>query len=204
MKNQKTVGIIVGVVVAIAACVGMIFFLAPWDSKGDSKGADPEAAYNTKGKCKFYECLSKLEIENTEEEVEKVIGFKPKSEIDEERKSEKYTWVFDGDHTIVLNVSNYGGKAHTVSIKIDNYDYDDIEQKGVKFDNVKEIKANLNKGDGVSYEEFKEYMGGVDGILIEISSTSKKYEWRSTDADGFMTGTFNSKGRCTFMNGATY
>jgi hypothetical protein len=203
MKNQKTVGIIIGAVAAIVVCVGMVIFLVPGDNKGESKADNPEAAYNTKGKCKFYECLNALTNESTPEEVEKVIGFKPKSEIDEEKKTEKHTWVFDNKHTIVLNGSSYGGKRHTISIRIYDYDYDDIEQKGVKFDKVSEIKANINKGDGVSYEEFKEKMGGVDGVLIELGTT-KKYEWRSTDSEGYMTGTFNSDGKCTFMSGMTY
>ena len=86
MKNQKTLGIIIGAVAAIAACVCMIIFLVPGDNKGESKADNPEAAYNTKGKCKFYECLNALTNESTPEEVEKVIGFKPKSEIDEEKK----------------------------------------------------------------------------------------------------------------------
>jgi hypothetical protein len=46
-------------------------------------------------------------------------------------------------------------------------------------------------------------MGGVDGVLIELGTT-KKYEWRSTDSEGYMTGTFNSDGKCTFMSGMTY
>ena len=99
--------------------------------------------------------------------------------------------------------TSYKGKKYTVSTKIKNYNYDDIAQKGVTFDKVKELKSKINEDDGVSYDMFKEYMGGVDGVLTEVGST-KKYEWRSADADGYMTGTFNSDNKCTFMSGIAY
>jgi hypothetical protein len=203
-KNTVNIAIIAGIVVAIAAGVGALFIIAPWKGRGDNGNiSDTNASYNTKGKCKFYECLSKVTGDSTEEEVEAAFGFAPKTETDDAKKTEKHTWAFDDDHSIVMNVSTYSGKKNTVSIKIDDYEYDDVKQKGVVFDKVSEIKANLNKGDGVSYEKFKEYMGGVDGILTEVGS-NKKYEWRSADSDGYITGTFNSDGRCTFMNGITY
>lgn len=213
MKNKKTISIIAGAVAAVVACVGVLVFLAPWNDKNSNKSdsnnsaQSEDAAYNTKGKCKFYECLSKMSLENTPEDAEKIIGFKPEIEKDDARESEKYTWNFDDDHAIELNVSTHivgskAGEKYTSSIKISNYEYDDVAQKGVIFDNVNEIKSKINKG-GVSYEEFKEKMGGVDGILMEIGN-NKKYEWRSIDAEGYIAGTFSSDGECTFMNGLTY
>lgn len=216
MNNKKTIGIVAGIVgAAVVAGVIVLLILSPWQSKeenGDnsqsntaqSNATQSDAAYNTKGKCKFYECLNKVTSESTEEEVEAIIGFAPKVEKDETRKTETYTWSFDDDHTIQMSTgTSYKGEKYTVSIKIKDYNNDDIAQKGVTFDKVKELKSKINKDDGVSYDMFKEYMGGVDGVLMEVGST-KKYEWRSADADGYMTGTFNSDNRCTFMSGIAY
>ena len=225
--KKSNVGVIVAIIVAALVLAGgavaAVLIITnnnngSKDETSNSKNADDgkddkksnggnekksSARYDSMGKCKFYECLEKLTGDSTEEEVEAVIGFEPKTETNTTSKTEKHTWTFDDKHTIVMNVSTYSSKKSTISIKLDKYEDDDIEQKGVVFDKVQEIKSNLNKGDGVDYDEFKEYMGGVDGVLIEVG-TNKKYEWRSTDSKGYMTGTFNDDGRCTFMNGMTY
>ena len=98
----------------------------------------------------------------------------------------------------------YNGTKSTLHIQLKNFPDSDVEQKGVTFDNIQSIKSNMNVGDGVSYDEFKDYMGGVDGILIEVTSSSKKYVWRSTDSKGYINGSFNEDGRCNFMSGITY
>jgi hypothetical protein len=211
-KKSNGAVIIIAILVGLIVCAAVVLFiLAPWKkSDGGDKGSSDkgdssskEEAYDTKGNCKFYECLNGLTTDDTLEDVTEAFGFEPESVIDEEKKSETHTWTFDESHTIVMNVSTYSGKKTTVTIKLGEYVKDEIKQKGVTFDNVSEIKANLNKGDGVSYDEFKEYMGGVDGVLIEVGSWNK-YEWRSTDAEGYMTGSFGASGKCMFMGGATY
>ncbi len=210
-SNSAVIIIVVIFIVAVLLFGGIIVLamIAPWKAIADLDGGDnggssvvdPTPA--SKGNCKFYECLTKVTKDSTKEEVEAAFGFAPEAEINEEKETEKYTWVFDEEHTIVMNVSTFLNKKTTVNIQLGEYNKDELKQKGVTFDNVSEIKANLNKDDGVSYEEFKEYMGGVDGILTEVGSWNK-YEWRSADNDGYMSGSFSSDGKCMFMSGITY
>jgi hypothetical protein len=203
--------IIIAIAVGIIVCLAVVLLiLAPWkksggSGNGDDKGgsSSSEAAYNTKGKCKFYECLHGLTVNRTLDDINNVIGFEPEVKVDEERHSETYTWVFDDNHTIVMNASTWSGTSTTTSVRLGEYIKEEIEQDGVTFANVAEIKANMNKDDGVSYDEFKEYMGGVDGVLVEVGSWNK-YEWRSTSAEGYMTGSFGTGNKCMFMSGATY
>jgi hypothetical protein len=140
--------------------------------------------------------------DSTAQEVETAFGFAPEVETEDDG-DKKYTWTFDDKHSITMNTIDFAGKTSTVNIRLNDYVKEELEQDGVIFDNVSEIKANLNKGDGVSYEQFKEYMGGVDGILTEVGSWNK-YEWRSTSAEGYMSGSFGESGKCMFMGGLTY
>ena len=168
-----------------------------------SSSVDTPTKEISKGKCKFYECLSKVTDESTVAEVTEIFGFEPEKTSSETATTIVYTWTFDENHTINLNASSVGGKEKTISLKLDKYVSSEIEKNGVTFENVQTIKSNLNKDGGVSYEQFKDYMGGVDGTLIEVGSWNK-YEWRSTSSKGYMTGSFSRDGQCMFMSGMTY
>lgn len=167
----------------------------------DIPDTDTKPSISSKGNCKFYECLTKVTDESTVAEVTTAFGFEPEKTSKSENSFDTYTWTFDADHTIEMTVSKSTGS--TITIKLDKYDDDEIAQKGVTFANVQTIKSNLNVGDGVSYDDFKSYMGGVDGVLIEVGSWNK-YEWRSTTEKGYINGSFSDSGKCMFMSGMTY
>lgn len=164
-------------------------------------GGSSSSSYDSKGKCKFYECLTNVNADSTVSEVTTAFGFEPTKETKDGASFDTYTWTFDDDHTIEMTVSQSTGS--TITIKLGDYNDEEIEKSGVTFANVQTIKSNLNVGDGVSYEKFKEYMGGVDGTLIEVGSWNK-YEWRSTTEKGYISGSFSSDGKCMFMSGMTY
>lgn len=133
-----------------------------------------------------------------------MIGFEPEEKVDGE--SCQYTWSFDDGHSIVASAhkSIVSQKIETVSIKLGNYETKDLANDRVKLDKLDEIKANLNKGDGVNYDQFKEYVGGADGTVVELGSWTK-YEWVAGDGKSYVAGQFaNGTGKCMFMNGMTY
>lgn len=173
--------------------------VVPDDSDSDSDSTPSNTI--SKGNCKFYECLTKVTDESTVSEVTSAFGFEPEKTTTSGASFDTYTWTFDDDHTIEMTVSQSTGS--TITIKLAKYDDDEIAQKGVTFANVQTIKSNLNVGDGVSYSEFKDYMGGVDGVLIEVGSWNK-YEWRSTTEKGYINGSFGDSGKCMFISGMTY
>lgn len=217
-KSTKLTYIIAIVVGVLTCCAVALFIIAPWKSKdqnnnsngGSSNTSSQTADYNKKGKCKFYECLTKLSADSSKEEATSVIGFEPEEEISDTGSSSggsryKYTWDFDDDHSIVLTAYKFTGhEIKTSSIELKDYEYKDLVNSRVNLDKLSEIKSNLNKGDGVSYSQFKEYVGGIDGTIIELGSSSTTYEWVAGDGKSHVSGSFNKAGRCTFMNGMTY
>ena len=76
-------------------------------------------------------------------------------------------------------------------------DYDSKNKK-VTLDNLSDIKARIN--DGISYDEFKKAVGGVDGTLIEVSSWNK-YVWVAEDGSSNVTASFGKDGNLKFFNG---
>ena len=54
---------------------------------------------------------------------------------------------------------------------------------------------------GLTYDKFKEEIGGVDGTLIEKSEISKTYFWASKDG-GYITAIFKNKdNKCFYFYG---
>lgn len=210
-KPTKSQLYIIAVVIgAIVCCVIALFIVAPWkstnrDSSPRGNDAPSQTAdYNKRGDCKFYECLTKLTANSSEEEATSVIGFEPEKKIDGDNYD--YTWTFDEDHSISMHGFKKSGSQEitTSSIKLENYETKDLADNRVKLDKLSEIKANLNKGDGVSYDQFKEYVGGVDGTVVELGGWTK-YEWVAGDGKSHVTGQFsNETNKCMFMNGMTY
>lgn len=163
------------------------------DSTFLNGGPDSGSDTTAKGGCKFYECLSNFTDKSTVTEVTAKIGFEPTKTSKPENSFDTYIYTFDDKHTIEMTVSRSTG--NTISIELGEYVKDELKQSGVTFANAQTIKSNLNVGDGISYDEFKQYMGGVDGILVEVGSWNK-YEWRSTTEDGYVTASFSDSGKC--------
>ena len=74
----------------------------------------------------------------------------------------------------------------------------ELKNKKVTLDNLSDIKARIN--DGISYDEFKKAVGGVDGTLIEVSSWNK-YVWVAEDGSSNVTASFGKDGDLKFFNG---
>ena len=86
----------------------------------------------------------------------------------------------------------------TKEVTID-YDRDSLANSKVNFSRYSELKPKINEG--ISYNDFISYIGGVEGTVIEKSSYSTKYVWVSSDGS-YLNGTFSSSsGKCTFASG---
>ena len=67
------------------------------------------------------------------------------------------------------------------------------------FSKHKELQTKVKTG--ITYEQFKTYVGNVDGVVVGKSSTTTKYMWVSKNG-GYIKGTFsNTTNMCTFITG---
>lgn len=188
MKKRKLLSTFLLVAVSV-------FFIAGCnsDKSNNKKIEDKNSDSNIKTKCEFYECINKIEPENTIEEMNEIIG------IDAVKTSDEYNYYeydFGNDRKIILKF--YYDDKPTIEVK---YNKKDLKNDKVTLKNLSALKSRIN--DGITYEEFKKEVGGVDGTLIEKSTSSKNYIWVNEN-EGNVKATFDKKGKCTFFFGADY
>ena len=95
-----------------------------------------------------------------------------------------------------VEVAYYSSSKGQISI---DYDKDSLVNSKVNFSRYSDLKEKINEG--ITYDNFISYIGGVEGTLIEKSSYSTKYVWVSSDGS-YLNGTFSSSsGKCTFASG---
>ncbi len=153
---------------------------------------DNDVKEETKGKCKVEECLNSIEVTNTVEEVNNIIGFEGEKQNE---NSNKYYWNFSDTTKIEITLSSSG---NTISATIDK---SKIANKKVDFSKYDEIKAALDSGTSLSYDEFVEKVGGVQGTIVGKSSSSKRYTWANSKG-GYLTASFSERtGKCTIITG---
>ena len=146
---------------------------------------------NTKGNCSATECIKMIKPENTVEEINNIIGFE--GELTDE-KYNIYYWELSEDSGI--KVTYYSSSKGTIVVDMDR---DLLKNNKVNFSRYNELKEKINSG--ISYDNFITYIGNVEGILIEKSSSTNKYIWVADDGS-YLTGTFsNRNGNCTFASG---
>lgn len=143
-----------------------------------------------KGNCTAFECIKQIEISNSLEEINNIIGFE--GELVDEAKN-KYYWEIS-ENTGVEVIFYSGNKLNAKIV----YDRDSLANKKVDFSRYEELKSKIN--DGITYDEFITYIGNVDGILIEKGSSTSKYIWVA-DEDRYLNATFNKENKCTFASG---
>ena len=147
-----------------------------------------------KSKCSYYECLTKMSLDNTLEDLNEIVGFEAtKLENTTSSNFDKYEYDFGNDKKIT--VSFYNDKVSTIKLE---YDKKDLKNKKVTLENLSDVKARIN--DGISYEEFKKSVGNVDGTLIEVSSWNK-YVWVAEDGSSNVTASFGKDGNLKFFSG---
>lgn len=146
----------------------------------------------TKGLCVATECIKQIEITDTVEEINKIVGFDGEL-IDEEYNT--YSWKLSDNSE--LEVTYYSSDESYIKIYIEE---DNFKNDKVNLDKYDDIEKDLNDGIELKYEDFVNRIG-AEGILVEKTPYSKEYLWVNKDG-GYLNATFqNSSGICSFVSG---
>lgn len=137
-----------------------------------------------KGNCTVVECIKKIEVDNTKEEINEIIGF----EGETSEYSGEVTWKLDSKNWITLKPS---GDNQILQATIDK---ETLKDENVTLPSYSELKEMLNKG--VTYEELVEKIG-AEGTLDSKTSSSKGYVWADKNGQRLGATINNKSGKCT-------
>lgn len=120
----------------------------------------------------YLDYINKVEVGDSLDKINEVIGSEGKVLSD----NATYTWdIGNGGFTAIFKVDD---TSSAISLNV-SYDNEDVENKNVRIKDLKNIKSKVSEG--IDYDEFKELLGGVDGILVSKGSVTKGYVWRNPD-----------------------
>lgn len=139
-----------------------------------------------KGNCTAVECIKKINLENTLNEINNIIGFEGTLIEDN-----IYYWELS-ENTGVKVAYDFNGIS-TIGI---DYVKKDLANDKVDFSRYSELKPKVSEG--INYNDLISYIGGVEGTIIEKSSSSTRYIWVSPDGSYFSATFSNLSGKCTF------
>lgn len=147
-----------------------------------------------KGNCKATECITKIGVKDTLDEVNEIIGFDGTLKKEEDNYK---TYKWDVSKSSSVEVTFYDNGKDDISIK---FNKETVKDENVNFANIDEIKELVNTGK-MSYETFVEKAGGVEGTLIQKSFYTKKYLWYNSSSK-YLIGEFSEiTGMCTLVTG---
>lgn len=180
--KKKIIGILLGV-----ALIGGLTGCGNNPTSNDNNLSEEKI----KGNCTAVECIKKIEPENTVEEINDIIGFNG------ELINEKYNiYYWKISESTGVKVAYYSSPKSTINI---DYDRDSLANNKVDFSRYDELQQKIKEG--ITYDDFISYIGNVQGVIIEKSSTSTRYTWVSKDGS-YLNGSFsNYSGKCTFASG---
>jgi len=144
---------------------------------------------------KQYEVLDYINLikpENTVEEINKIIGFEG-TLIDEQYN--RYYWEFPNDTGI--QVTYFSSSTGTIVVEIDD---EVLANKKVDFSKTTQLKEKVKEG--ITYDEFKTYVGNVDGIVVEKSDILTYYLWVDKDGNTLKASFGNNDGKCSAFFGS--
>ena len=183
-------------IITVVLCLISVFMVVGCGKKSDENYVAPNSKEaqeksTKKSNCTVFECLKKIKPESTVEQINKIIGFEGK--LTNEKYNE-YTWEFS--NTESLTATYYSSDKATIDTK---YNRDSLKNKKVDLTKYSEIQSALKSGSSLTYDEFKSKVGGVDGTLTYMSSSSNKYIWVNKNGE-YLIGTFsNTNNKCTFI-----
>lgn len=172
----------------------LLIFLLITGCSLNSKDNNDLNKIETTGKCNALECINLISIDNTVEEINDIIGIKG-TLTDEQYNI--YYWELTEETGV--SVTYYSGTKASIKVDIDK---ELLKNSKVDFSKYEELRTKIN--DGITYEEFMPYVGGVEGTLIEKGSITNKYIW--VDDDGsYLNASFSTgSNKCTFVSGMIY
>ena len=164
----------------------------------DSNKTTNETTQKSKGNCDVFECIKKLKVETTYEEINEIIGFDGDL-VDESKEGAVSTYKKLTDETsIVVRLDEFKGKT-TAQISAEFPDKM-IKNDKVDFSKVDELKTKINSTEGLYYDEFVKLVGGVEGTLDSVTTFSHKHLGVNSNG-GTLHATFDENGKCTIFNG---
>lgn len=158
--------------------------------KGNANSLNNKTS-NSKGNCTALECIKKISITDSVDDINKIIGFN--GDLTDE-KYNKYYWKLSDNEGI--EVTYYSSSKGTIKVDINK---DLLADKRGDFSRYNQLKNNINSG--IDYNEFISYIGNVDGNLVEKSSITNKYLWVSSNGSYLNASFSNSSSNCTFISG---
>lgn len=189
-RNISTIVIILLVVVTLTGC---------------NRGTDKKSVGQTKhnGNCSSIDCIKKIKTNSTLNDINKTIGIDGKV-VDE--ASQQYTWKLSDEESVNItfnsdkDLSGNAVKKATTIISID-YDEKDLENKNLDSSKYKSVNSSFKSGKSLTYDQFKEKLGGIEGKLIAKSDTEEQYIW--IDENGrYIKAIFSLKEKkCIMVNG---
>jgi preprotein translocase subunit YajC len=188
MDKKRLTTIVSAVVMVITAIAAFLIV------RNIQKNNNPLAGESSRGNCKILECMEQLNGNMSVADINDVIGFE--GELKSETELYKtYVWELSEKTSIEAMISQ---KYGTASIEAE-FPYD-LRPTGADFSKWDEIQSKLKKGDKITYDEFVSLVGGVQGVLNKVDSSSKTYHWYNSDG-GYLFGIFNESGYCTLASG---
>lgn len=164
-------------------------FLTACGNTNNDNNSGNDNGEKIKGNCTAVECIKQIKVENTVEEINKIIGIT--GELTDEKYNEYYWEISENTGITVTYYSSAKG-----NIKVDA-DRDTFKNSKVDLSQLDTIKAKIN--DGLTYDQVKSYLGNVDGVLTEKGTVTNKYTWVNSNG-GYVNVSFSAtSGKCTSM-----
>ena len=196
--DKKTLVIIVVVIALIVLGVGGFAF---WNLR---KRQDDQNSLGATAKCgDVFQCIDKLDPNSSLEEMNKTVGSEAELATEDE-KSKIYKWTLADDTTIEARIETYKNEStgETKSFTTLSINYpENLARHDADFSRWDEIQSKMNQEEGITYDEFIEMVGGIDGTISEKAQDSKKYQWFDNDG-GYLSARFDDQTtKCTFATG---
>ena len=169
-RNISTIIIILLIVVTLTGC-----------NKDTNKKTTGQIQHN--GNCSSIDCIKKIKTNSTLADVNKIIGLDGKV-VDE--ANQQYTWKLSDEESVNItfnsdkDLSGNTVKKATTIISIE-YDEKDLENKNLDSSKYKSINSTFKSGKSLTYDQFKEKLGGIEGKLIAKSDTEEQYIGRGAN-----------------------
>lgn len=146
------------------------------------------AEKEVKGNYDVFECIQKINTDNTLAQINEIIGFEGEDIGDKTLPDDVYYWQLTEDTGVRVQFFEKTGNAQ-ISIDFKNKSIANAQNNFSKFS---EIKAKLDAGEVLTYDEFVNIIGGVEGVLETKSTSTYSYTWVNENG-GYLTAQFDVK-----------